>query len=216
MADPCFGIYRAFQHPSVCIGWRPYRAVRETQIRTQPGAGQLVKVVPKGGGIAVQSARNPERSAEPPTRLPHVRNDGKEFVWCYSRAGTLQGWVAKEDIEYHQDLTKPPLDGPAGYDFEIGRPREDGGWGPREKKPNGCGKISLTKPLRKVIADETYLRLSGRGTAFHYLEKGDIVKLYIVDGPAGFAFCEVVSAFPGSSAKRGTRGWILQESLGKI
>jgi hypothetical protein len=206
---PCHGIAGAFQHDDVKIGWYPYRAIRTTEIRSLPGAGDVRKTLAPGEGIGVQSVRNPTGSSFPAQRQSVIRS-GKQYVWCYSRSLSKTGWVPFFDIEYHPDANKPPLGGPAGIDFEVGRSR------PVQKKPSGCGKVSKTKPVRRVAAEDTYLRYSPRGTAFHNLHRGDRVKLLIVDGPSGFAFCQVVQIGHGATVYRGTRGWILASSLDTI
>lgn len=205
----CHGLDRAFQHIDVRIGWFPMRAKQEVWITSKPNGGFKLKKVPRKGGVALQSARNPTGSATPPKRLPV---DG--CAWVYSRAGTITGWVPLSALELDPDAaSKPPLLGPAGYDFQIGRLNRNGEYGPLPKKSNSCGKLSRTKPLRMVEAHTTYLRYSGRGTAFHILHYGDKLRLYIVDSNSGFAFGEVTYATPGSSVKVGSRGWIMQESL---
>jgi hypothetical protein len=163
-----------------------------------------------GAGIGVQSARNPKRSPNPPQRQSVIGVDGARWVWCYSRAGSQTGWVRFDDIEYARDLSKPPLSGPARLDFEVGRTH------PKAKKPSGCGKPSPTKPLRRVKSVDTYLRYSPRGTAFHHLHEGDLVRLLLVNGPQGFAFCEVRKVGCNATAKVGSRGWILQNSLESV
>jgi len=170
-------------------------------------AGTLIKSVPKGGGLGYQSVRNPTGDPNPPLRLP-VTIDGIKYAWVYSRAGDRTGWIKYDDIEPDTNsLSKPALDGPGGYDFEVGRTP------PLEKKPNSCGKISLTRPTRTITSRDTYLRYSPRGTAFHYLHKGDIVKVLLVNAEKdSFAFVEVLEAGSGSPVKPGYRGWILQNA----
>lgn len=206
----CYGIKRAFQHKDVRIGWAPFVAVRDTQIRSNPGAGTLLKNLPKNGGLGYQSVRNPTGDPNPPLRLP-VTVKGEKYAWVYSRAEDKTGWVKLADIAPDPNAaSKPALDGPGGYDFEIGRTP------PLEKKSNSCGKISLTRPYRKVAARDTYLRYSPRGTAFHYLHKDDLVKLILVNAEKNtFAFCEVVSIrdWENSPVRPGYRGWIFQNAL---
>lgn len=203
----CHNLPGAYQHPDVRIGWAPYVCVDHTEIMTNPIWGKVRKIVPRGGGVAYQSARNPTGSKTPPLREPRII-DGIKYVWVYSRAGCIQGWVRRDQIQPDPDsLLKPALLGPAGYDFEIGRTD------PLPKKPSGCGRLSTTKPIKTVSVTDTYLRYSPRGTAFHFLHKGDKIQLFIVDGPHGFAFGEVVEVKPGSAARVGSKGWILHESL---
>lgn len=207
----CFGISRAFMHPDVRIGWYPARTRVATVITTKPGGGLLVKSLIEHAGIALQSVRNPRGEADPPMRPPVTGIDGEKYAWCYSRAGTLAGWIAVDDVEPDPNAaSKPPLLGPAGRDFEVGRTL------PQEKKPSGCGRISRTKPLRRVEARDTFLRYSERGSAFHYLHAGDVVRLILVDAPHGFCFVEVQQAGPGSSVHPGYRGWTQQVSLASL
>lgn len=204
----CHGYDRAYTHPEVRIGWWPLRAVRETRIVTASLEGRTLKILQPGAGLGRQSVRNPRGLLAPSPRPAVVGADGYSYVWCYSRAGTITGWVRRQDVEVDPDsLSKPPLLGPGGLDFECDRTT------PRIKLPSGCGDVSSRKPLRKVAARDTYLRYSPRGTAFHYLRRGDVVRLILVDGPHGFAFCEVVSVGPGSLCRPGAQGWVTQVSL---
>lgn len=207
----CYGIKRAFQHKDVRIGWYPYVATKTTTIRSNPLTGSDLKVVGKGGGLGYQSVRNPLGDPNPPRRLP-ATIDGVAYAWVYARAGDITGWIPLADIGVDPNsASKPALDGPGGYDFEVGRTL------PLEKKSNSCGKISLTRPLRVVTAREVYLRYSPRGTAFHFLHEGDVVKLLLVNAEKGsYAFVEIVASRQGSPARPGTRGWIWQNALGPI
>lgn len=198
----CHNIEGAWQHQEVVIGWYPYTVLRSTPVLTKPGGGNLIGTLGQGNGIGLQSVRNPSHS-KTPSKRPLVRG----YAWCYSRSQGWAGWVKFDDIKFDQNPSKPPLKGPAGLDFEVGRTK------PAHKQPSGCGSVSKTKPKRCVDSRETYLRYSPRGTAFHYLHKDDVVKLLIVDGPQGFAFCEVLKVSTGSAAKKGSRGWILAEAL---
>lgn len=203
----CYGIKGAFQHPDVRIGWAPFVSLVETEVRTNPGGGHLLKSLIKGGGVAYQSVRNPNGSSNPALR-PTVTVEGEEYAWVYTRAGDVTGWIRRDDIARDPNsASKPPLSGPGGLDFEIGRTT------PLPKRPSGCGRVSKTKPLRRVAARETYLRYSPRGTAFHYLHRDDVVRLLLVDGAHGFGFGEVISRAPNSAVKVGSRGWMMQESL---
>lgn len=194
----CYGVRGAYQHIDVRIGWFPMRTKRETWITTEPNGGSKVKKVPKHGGVAVQSARNPTGSPRPPKRLPV-----EGCVWAYSRAGTFTGWISLEDLEIDPDAaSKPPLLGPAGRDFEVGRTL------PLPKRSVGCGKRSLKQPVRAVEVETAYLRYSPRGTAFHYLHRGDQVRLILTNASHGFCFVEVLTG-----TRKGSRGWTLHESL---
>lgn len=204
----CHGIKRAYQHPDVRIGWFPKRTNQPTVITSDPVNGRVLKELIEHAGVGVQSVRNPAGLPDPEPRLAVTGPNGKRYLWCYSRAGTITGWIDAAHLETDPDaVSKSPLLGPGGFDFEVGRTE------PLPKKASGCGSVSHTQPLRQVKTRETYLRYSPRGTAFHYLHKGDVIKLLIVDGPHGFGFGEVVSAAEGSLLKRGARGWIQQVSL---
>ena len=200
---PCFGIRGAFQHPEVRVGWFPYVSLTETEIRTAPGAGKLIRRIFKGSGVGIQSVRNP-KGVNPPKR-----SAVNGWLWCYVRATGHTGWVREADVAPDPNAReKPPLRGPGGYDFEVGRSH------PLPKRKNGCGKLSDKKPHRTVDAESATLRYSGRGTAFHYLHKGDKVKLFIVDAPAGYAFAEVIALAHGRTVPAiGSRGWISQAEL---
>lgn len=208
----CHNVERAFQHPDVRIGWYPHVAIAETEVRTAPGAGTLLKTIPKTGGLGWQSTRNPQDQPLFPHKRPIFWKTPTEgYAFCYTRAGSVTGWVREADIAPDPlSYTKPPLNGPGGYDFEVGRTE------PRLKKANGCGKVSRTKPLRVVDRRDLYLRYSGRGTAFHYLHRGDIVRLLLVDAIGGYGFIEVVSCSPRGPVHPGYRGWLEQAALAPI
>lgn len=209
--SPCHGLSGAFGHPAVRIGWYPYRARWATEVRTRPqrGGGSLLKSVRGGAGLAYQSTRNPDHEPLNPHHRPPIKNDdGELFAWVYTRAGTIAGYVPLGDIEVDPDAaSKPELLGPAGRDWEVGRTL------PLLKKKSGCGELSAVRPIREVKARETYLRYSPRGTAFHYLHRGDLVKILIVNAGHGFCFGEVVGVSPYSGARIGSRGWLLHNVL---
>lgn len=207
----CHNIRGAWQHSDVCIGWFPFVAITNCNVVTNPhDPTTVLKELRPGSGVGWQSARNPTASPTPPMRRPR---DG--YAWVYTRAGTITGWVKADALAADPGAaSKPPLLGPGGYDFEVGRARDDGWVGPLPKKPSGCGKVSLSKPLMRVSVRDTYLRYSPRGTSYHYLHRGDLVRLLIVNGPHGFAFGEVVDA--DGLAFPGVRGWLLHESLTRV
>lgn len=207
---PCHNLLGAFQHPEVVIGWYRCVAIHDTEVRSAPGAvGHVLKNVRAGATLGRQSVRNP-KSSPTPARRPCVRVDGKLWAWCYTHAGSVTGWVNIADLEEEIDQTKPPLRGPGGYDFEVGRSL------PLPKKKNGCGDLSKTKPIRTIASLTVYLRYSGRGTAFHYLHRGDKVRVLIVNAPAGYCFVEVIEVAPGSGARPGSRGWLTHDSLKEV
>jgi hypothetical protein len=204
----CHGIRAAYQHNEVNIGWFSFRAIRRTLVRTKPGAGNVIDFLDQGRYCGRQSVRNPHRKSDPAMRLSQRGADGQFHCWVYTRKETATGWVAVRDLDQFADPDKRPLTGPAGLDFEVGRGT------PALKEPSGCGKVSGERPIKRVQARETYLRYSPRGTAFHYLHRGDLVKLLIVDGPQGFCFVEVVQSSRDGGVPREARGWVLAESLG--
>lgn len=204
----CHGVEGAFQHPEVNIGWRLGVARRSTEIRTKPGRGELVGRLDGGDGCGIQTVRNPDRKAEPETRPSVDGRDGEQYIWVYARAGSKTGWVRKDDIErLPVDRDKPPLRGPAGLDFEVGRTR------PRKKRPSGCGHVSNNQPTKTVNAADAHLRYSPRGTSFHYLHRGDRVQVLLADEGQGFHFVEITDTDADGSARTGGRGWILAEAL---
>ena len=202
----CYGVDRAFQHPDVRIGWYPMRTIEETELRTYPGSlGSLLRPVPKYGGVGRQSTRNPQ---DQPLN-PHPRPEVNGWVWCYVRATGHTGWLPAASLEVDAGgADRPPLRGPGGYDFEVGRTE------PMLKKPNGCGSLSKFQPHRMVKARTATLRYSARGTAFHYLHAMDKVKLLIVNAPGGYALAEVTALANGRQFPVvGTRGWIAHDAL---
>ena len=207
----CFDVPDAFGHREVNIGWFPFRAKRDTEIRTIPGAGNLIAPAPAGKGLGVQSVRNPDRKDIIPRRKAEPAADGRPWVWCYRRQGAKTGWINFDDIEPDADKSKPPLTGPARLDFEVGRTS------PGPHSASGCGRDVRGRPraerVRVVKAQDVYLRYSPRGTAKHYLHDGEEVLLLLVDGPHGFAFAEVLASSDGNPAKPRTRGWILAAAL---
>jgi hypothetical protein len=207
----CFAVNQAFQHPEVNIGWFPFRAKRQTNIRTIPGAGNVIGSVEARRGLGVQSVRNPRHESQIARRGAEHARDGSLWVWCYRREGSTTGWICIDDIETDPDPHKPPLKGPAGLDFEVGRTS------PGHKSPSGCGDDirdrSRQERARVVKAQDVYLRYSPRGTAKHYLHHGNKVLLLLANGPHGFVFVEVLTCTEDSPARPGTRGWISAAAL---
>lgn len=204
----CHGVKGAHQHPDVNIGWRLGAARRATEIRTKPGRGEVVGRLDAGDGCGIQTVRNPARRAKPATRPPVKGADGNMYIWIYARDGSDTGWVREGDIaRMPANPDRPPLRGPAGLDFEVGRTL------PRPKRPSGCGKVSARKPTKTVDAREAHLRYSPRGTSFHYLHRGDRVKVLLANAAQGFHCVQVVKTDGDNSAREGARGWILAEEL---
>jgi hypothetical protein len=206
----CLGIADAFQHRDVNIGWYPFETTRDTEIRSIPGAGVLVASAPSGCGIGVQSVRNPDKLSNIPPRPPASAADGSPWVWCYHCAGTATGWIAAGDIQADPDRSRPPLRGPGGYDFEVGRTSP----GPHSVSPCGHDISALPEAerVRIVKSVDVYLRYSPGGTAKDYLDTGDKVLLILV-GAAEFVFVQVVASSPDNPAGPGARGWMSLEAL---
>ena len=204
----CHRIDGAFQSNEVNIGWRLGQARLLTEIRTKPGGGELVGHLDTTDGCGIQTVRNPDRLPAPPTRPPLHGADHDTHIWVYARNGSDTGWVREQDIAHEPvNLAKPPLRGPAGRDFEVGRTL------PAMKPPSGCGKLSVNQPVKIVDVREAHLRYSPHGTSFHYLHRGDHVKVLIVNAPQGFHLVEVLHTDPDGSAPTGTRAWIIAEAL---
>ena len=139
----CHRIDGAFQSNEVNIGWRLGQARLLTEIRTKPGGGELVGHLDTTDGCGIQTVRNPVRLPAPPTRPPLHGADHDTHIWVYARNGSDTGWVREQDIAHEPvNLAKPPLRGPAGRDFEVGRTL------PAMKPPSGCGKLSVTNQSR--------------------------------------------------------------------
>lgn len=213
-ANVCHGVDGAFRHGDVNIGWYPMRAIAPCEIRSQPGpgAGELVGTMGIGNTCGRQSVRNPHFKPNPPRRRS-VKRGGEAYVWVYSRKGSKTGWAPVSALIETPlgDGSRPPLNGPAREDFEVGHPA---GMGTRGRGP-GCGKLSQNRPIRRVKAQTVHLRFSARGTSKHYLHHGDRVKVLIADATAGFHFVQIVSLTNEqvASARRGMRGWIHSQAL---
>jgi hypothetical protein len=57
-----------------------------------------------------------------------------------------------------------------------------------------------------------HLRYSPRGTSFHYLHRGDDVRV-LLEHAGEFSFVEVVDAAADGSARKGARGWVMTAFL---
>lgn len=204
----CHGIDRAFGHHEVNCGFRPYVATEPTAIRSKRGTGLLITTVRANEGIALYSVRNP-RAIHTPAPRPAVKGcDGHDYVYCYKRAGSLTGWIRKSLVKPDLNAaSKPPADGPASEDFEIGRQPCT------RNKPSGCGKKSLKRPVMRVIADTVHGRYSPRGTSVHILHTGDEGRVLIANGPHGFHFLEITKAAADGSAKKDMRLWVIATAL---
>jgi hypothetical protein len=205
----CHGQPGAFQHHEVNIGWRLGEAKVETRIRTKPGAGEVLHVLDARDRCGIQSVRNPDRKPDPETRPPVKGANHHDYIWVYARAGGTTGWVRSDHIERTGPIDREhPLGGPTPQhlDFEVGVTT------PKIKGRSSCGHESASEPTRTVVANEMHLRYSPRGTSFHYLHRGDEVRV-LLEGAGGFSFVEVADAAPDGSARPRSRGWVLAEFL---
>jgi hypothetical protein len=206
----CHGCRGAFQHHEVNIGWRLGEALRETKIRTKPGAGTVLRVMEQGDRCGIQTVRNPQRKARPVTRRPVTGAGEHEYIWVYARKSGKTGWVRSDHILRTGPIDpEHPLGGPTEehLDFEVGVTK------PKKKGRSSCGRLSATRPRKTVMARDLHLRYSPGGTSFHYLHEGDEVKV-LLEGARAFCFVVVLHAAADGSAHKNTRGWVLATSLG--
>jgi hypothetical protein len=205
---PCHGIDGLFSGHEVNIGYRPYRAVRDTAIRVGRDARlQAVTPLHPGQGVGRQTVRNPDHDDLPPDRPPERDAGGREWVWVYARRQGGSGWIPLDDIEPTTSPPGRPCRGPAGFDFEPGvMPSKHGphttcgslAWGPRRWR------------RRRVRWPNPYLRYSPDGTAWDRLLAGDRV-LVRCHGPRAFAGVTVLES---RLVPEGSSGWIEEAALG--
>ncbi|HVW18038.1 MAG TPA: hypothetical protein VHB30_07295 [Solirubrobacteraceae bacterium] len=197
---PCFGIDGCFRGDEVNIGYRPYRTVAPTSIRTGTGpAYPIVVSLEAGQGLGRQTARNPDHDDLPPDRPSRAGDDGREWIWVYARRHGGSGWIPLADAEPTPSPPGRPCRGPAGFDFEPGAM-------PSKHGPHTtCGSRSVgpARWRRRRVAQDVYLRWSPDGTAFDYLHAGDSVRLEC-SGPRGFAGVTVLGA---RALPPGAGGW---------
>jgi hypothetical protein len=204
---PCHGVDGWFRGDEVNIGYRPYRTVRPTAVRTGPGDGfGIVVALRPGQGLGRQTVRNPDHDDFPPDRPPARGEDGRDWIWVYARRQGGSGWIPLEDTEPTTSPPGRPCRGPAGFDFEPGLM-------PSKHGPHtSCGHILLTPARlrrRTVSAESAYLRWSPDGTAFARLLAGDVVELGC-SGPRGFVGVTVLEA---RTIATGERGWTERAAL---
>lgn len=197
----CHNLSRAFTHDEVCCGYYPFRTIAPLKGYSKPGAGHEMVALPKHGGFAIQSVRNPHRLADPGPR-PLIRG----YAWGYARATGISCYVDFAQLEYHE--SSKLCTGPAGEDYEAGHD-----YRPREKKPNGCGHLAEKRLVKRVNARETHIRYSARGTSWSYLHYGDTVEVLIPDAPQGFSFVKVLTASPDGGVKPGAFGYVWTKAL---
>ncbi|HEY6758257.1 MAG TPA: hypothetical protein VI318_02160 [Baekduia sp.] len=203
----CHGIDGCFRGDEVNIGYRPYRAIRDTAVRTGRGeAFAAVVSLRAGQGLGRQTVRNPGHLDLPPDRSPATGADGEPWIWVYARSHGGSGWIPLADAEPATSPPGRPCRGPAGFDFEPGLM-------PSKHGPHTtCGRRvlgSLRRRRRCVGWSAAYLRWSPDGTAWEYLHADDVVELRC-HGPRDFAGVTVVSS---ASVATGQSGWIEERAL---
>lgn len=204
---PCHSIDGLFRGDEVNIGYRPYRTVRPTAIRTGAApAFEPVVELRTGQGVGRQTERNPDHLDEPPNRAPRLDSDGRPWVWVYARRQGGSGWIPLDDIERTESPPTRPCRGPAGFDFEPGvMPSKHG-------PHTTCGTRAFGTAhhrLRIIAAEAPYVRWSPDGTAWDRLHREDVVEL-LVHGPRSFAGVRVVAS---RSVARGMAGWVEEMAL---
>jgi hypothetical protein len=205
----CHGIDGCYRGDEVNIGYRPYRTIRDTTIRTGRGEEfDVVVALRAGQGLGRQTVRNPDHLDLPPDRQPVTGTDGQAWVWVYARRHGGSGWIPLPDTERTTSPPGRPCRGPAGFDFEPGvMPSKHG-------PHTSCGSSafgSADRRLRRVAPASAYLRWSPDGTAWDYLHRGDTVELRC-HGPRGFAGVTVLDS---RSVAAGDSGWIEESALAK-
>jgi hypothetical protein len=203
----CHGIDGLFRGDEVNIGYRPYRTVRDTAIRTGPGSDfEIVVGLHPGQGLGRQTVRNPDHLDLPPDRPPRTGDDGQPWIWVYARRHGGSGWIPLSDTEPTTSPPGRPCRGPAGFDFEPGvMPSKRG---PR----TSCGTRALGPAhwRRRVVADAApYRRWSPDGTAWDRLHRGDVVEL-LCHGPRAFAGVRILAS---RTVEAGAAGWIEEAAL---
>lgn len=205
---PCHGIDGCFRGDEVNIGYRPYRVIAPTAIRTGRGPSfAAVVALDPGQGLGRQTIRNPGHDDLPPDRPPETGADGRPWIWVYARKHGGSGWIALDDTEPASSPPGRPCRGPAGFDFEPGLM-------PSKHGPHtSCGPTALgpARWRRRRVVEDVYLRWSPDGTAFDYLHRDDIVELRC-SGPRGFAGVTVLEA---QAHLPGTGGWVDANGLGR-
>jgi hypothetical protein len=198
---PCHEIDGCFRGDEVNIGYRPYRTVTATALRTGRGPGYTTIVaLEPGQGLGRQTVRNPDHDDLPPDRPPESGDDGQSWIWVYARRHGGSGWIPLSDTEPTTSPPGRPCRGPAGFDFEPGiMPSKHG-------PHTSCGPRALgpARWRRRRVTDEVYLRWSPDGTAFDYLHSDDTVQ-FECSGPRGFAGITVLDA---QALPTGTGGWV--------
>jgi hypothetical protein len=205
---PCHGIDGCFRGDEVNIGYRPYRTVVPTAIRTGPAPEYATVVaLDAGQGLGRQTARNPDHDDLPPDRVPVTGTDGRAWIWVYARKHGGSGWIPLDDTEPTTSPPGRPCRGPAGFDYEPGLMASKHG------PHTSCGAIAVgpARWQRRSVVRDVYLRWSPDGTAFDYLHPGDVVQRRC-SGPRGFAGVSVVHA---RALVGETGGWVDARALGR-
>lgn len=205
----CHGVPGCFRGDEVNIGYRPYRTVCDTAIRTGPGEEfDIVVSLRPGQGLGRQTVRNPDHLDLPRDRPARLGTDGRSWIWVYARKDGGSGWIALPDTEPAVSPPGRPCRGPAGFDFEPGlTPSKHGPY-------TTCGTRAFGSAGRRhrVISPvSAYLRWSPDGTAWDRLHHGDTVEVGC-HGPRGFAGVTVLES---RTVAAGDGGWIEESALAR-
>ena len=203
----CHGIDGCFRGDEVNIGYRPYRTIRDTALRSGPGAEFAVVVaLDAGQGLGRQTVRNPDHLDLPPDRPAATGTDGRPWIWVYARRHGGSGWIPLADTEPTTSPPGRPCRGPAGFDFEPGvMPSKHG-------PHTTCGSRAVGPAKwrrRRIGVPSAYLRWSPDGTAWNYLHSGDAVEVRC-HGPRAFAGVTVIAS---RTVDPGESGWIEESAL---
>ena len=170
LTDDVLRLDRAFQHPDVIRWYRSRPTWRRRSARTPTDAGGLLSPI---------RAERPWACRASATRGP-IRTRAASGLRRLRLVLHAQGWLHRmgEAGGPRAGATPPgnPLDRPGGYDFEVGdvaaaQEAEQVRQASLFRRSGGDGEGRLPEVQR-------------RGTAFHYLHQGDIVRKLISNGPA--------------------------------
>lgn len=194
----CGNIQGAYSGHEVNVGWYGYKVAKNCHLRYGPGDNfESVQQLKQGERVGVQSTRNPKSIDDPPKRPTVVDNAGRHWAWVYVKEGGKVGWVKVSCVcQIHSAL--PWARGPRGQDFHIGL--EKATRGPRTSCHGG-----RRNKVRVINADHVRLRYHPKGTAYHWLQKGDTVRELFRRSLDDYA---VVTVINSELTKEGTRGWV--------
>jgi hypothetical protein len=203
MMAPAIG---GFGQSEVNIGWYGARTVRDTALCRAPGGTQVV-AVRNGRRVGRQSVPNPSLS---PT--PAMRESRDGHGWFYEVMSGKAGWLHLEDVEHDDavDLSRENEDlcGPADVDFQVNRTTPRGHHGPDARPRTKQGEYS-------VKFEDAMLRLAPHGSAFEWVEKGDLLTATaVVD--MGKELDYFVTVKESATAPVGTHGYIVGLALKRL